>query len=392
MQMNNQLYKYIAGGAFSFLLSATTFAQDTATTEVVEKPMDWSWLTLALTVTAIILLVTVLLYSSVVKGLSRRIEENSKKMMTVFILLGLQGFANQVFAGDEPVVSPETVAQTSQFSTVLLNAFLIAVILIELILILYLNKTVKILLNVLSPLPASVAQEDSLVDWDKLWNKISGLKPMEQEADLRMNDHIYDGTIQELDNRMPPWLAFIFNATIAFAFIYIFLYHYTNWGPDPLKEYNTEVQEASIKKAAYLDKQANKVNENSVTVLTDAPSISAGETIYKQNCVACHGDKGQGGVGPNLADEYWIHGGGIKDIFKVITYGVEAKGMRSWKSDITPGDIQKVSSFIKSLKGTNPPGGKAPQGEIYKEEAGATTAAPADSTAKAATPEKATKK
>lgn len=388
--MNNQLYKYIAGGVLSFFLSATTFAQDTAATEVVEKPMDWSWLSLALTVTAIILLVTVLLYSSVVKSLSRRVEENSKKLMTIFILLGLQGLATQAFAGGETPAA--TVEQTHQISTILLNAFLIVVIFIEVLLILYLNKTVRILLNVISPLPEGVAQKDSLVDWDKLWNKISGLKPMEQEADLRMNDHIYDGTIQELDNRMPPWLAFIFNATIAFAFIYIFLYHYTTWGPDPLKEYNAEVQEASIKKAAYLDKQANNVNETSVTVLTDAPSISAGETIYKQNCVACHGDKGQGGVGPNLTDEYWLHGGGIKDIFKVITYGVEAKGMRSWKSDIMPGDIQKVASFIKTLKGTNPPGGKAPQGEVYKEEAGATTAAPADSTAKAATPEKATKK
>lgn len=388
--MNNQLYKYIAGGVFSFLLSATTFAQEVASEEVVEKPFDWSWLTLALTVTAIILLVTVLLYSSVVKGLSRRIEENSKKLMTVFILLGLQGLATQAFAGGEPTVSPETLKQTSQFSGVLLNVFLIAVILIEVILILYLNKTVKILLNVISPLPAGVAKEEALIDWDALWNKISGLKPMEQEADLRMNDHIYDGTIQELDNRMPPWLAFIFNSTIAFAFIYIFLYHYTTWGPDPLKEYNTEVQEASIKKAAFLDKQANKVNENSVAVLTDAASLSVGETIYKQNCIACHGDKGQGSVGPNLTDEHWINGGSIKDIFKVITYGVEAKGMRAWKSDITPGDIQKVASFIKSMKGTNPPGAKAPQGEIYKEEAGATT--PADSPAKTPAPEAATKK
>jgi cytochrome c oxidase cbb3-type subunit 3 len=100
--------------------------------------------------------------------------------------------------------------------------------------------------------------------------------------------------------------------------------------------------------------------------------------------VACHGDKGQGGVGPNLTDKFWIHGGGIKDLFKTIKYGVPDKGMRSWQSEIKPADIQAVSSYIlKTFGGTNVAGGKAPQGVEYTGEA---AVAPASDSTQAAMP------
>ena len=86
-------------------------------------------------------------------------------------------------------------------------------------------------------------------------------------------------------------------------------------------------------------------------------------------CAACHGQKGEGTVGPNFTDEYWIHGGGIKNIFKTIKYGVPEKGMISWQSQLKPSDMQKVGSYILTLKGTNPPNPKAPQGTIWSDEA-----------------------
>ena len=83
----------------------------------------------------------------------------------------------------------------------------------------------------------------------------------------------------------------------------------------------------------------------------------------------CHGQKGEGLVGPNFADEYWIHGGGIKNVFKVIKYGVPDKGMIAWQAQLKPADMQKVGSYILTLQGTNPPNPKAPQGTIWADTA-----------------------
>jgi cytochrome c oxidase cbb3-type subunit 3 len=128
------------------------------------------------------------------------------------------------------------------------------------------------------------------------------------------------------------------------------------------------MEEAEEAIQAYLAKQADTVDETNVEMLADENEIALGESLYKANCAACHGQLGEGGVGPNLTDDYWIHGGSIKDVFKTIKYGVPEKGMISWKSQLRPTDMHKVSSFIMTLKGTNPPNAKEPQGEIYNEE------------------------
>jgi cytochrome c oxidase cbb3-type subunit 3 len=108
-----------------------------------------------------------------------------------------------------------------------------------------------------------------------------------------------------------------------------------------------------------------------------AAEITEGATLYSKNCIACHGDKGQGGVGPNLTDDYWIHKGGIRDIFYTIKYGWAEKGMKSWKEDFSPVQIAQLASFVKTLHGTNPPAPKEKQGELYTEN----DATPSDSTA-----------
>ena len=128
------------------------------------------------------------------------------------------------------------------------------------------------------------------------------------------------------------------------------------------------MQEAAKVKEAYLAKVAAGVNENNVIALTDASKIAEGEQIYTTYCVACHGAEGQGGIGPNMTDEYWLHGGDIKDVFKTIKYGVIDKGMTPWQEMLKPQEMQAVASFILTLQGTNPPDAKGPQGELYAPE------------------------
>jgi cytochrome c oxidase cbb3-type subunit 3 len=112
--------------------------------------------------------------------------------------------------------------------------------------------------------------------------------------------------------------------------------------------------------------------------------LAGGEKLYTQNCVACHGNNGQGGVGPNLTDAYWLHGGDIHSIFKSVKYGIPEKGMRSWQSEIKPADMQAVVSYIITAFGNkNVTGGKAPQGNLYQAASSDSTQStiPADSSA-----------
>jgi cytochrome c oxidase cbb3-type subunit 3 len=118
--------------------------------------------------------------------------------------------------------------------------------------------------------------------------------------------------------------------------------------------------------AEYLATRADLVDEKSVVTLTDEAALDKGKTIFISYCAACHGTQGEGGVGPNMTDNYWIHGGDIKDLFRVVKYGVPEKGMISWKSQLSPVQMQQVSSYILTLVGTNPPNQKEPQGELYE--------------------------
>ena len=166
-----------------------------------------------------------------------------------------------------------------------------------------------------------------------------------------------------LDNPVPGWFNFLFYGSIAVGIMYFITYHVADWGPSQEQEYVIEMKAADEEKKLYLSNSANKIDESTVAISTEAPVISAGKAVYDANCVACHGDKGQGTVGPNLTDEYWLHGGKITNVFKTIKYGVPEKGMISWEKTLTPKQISEVSNYIMSLEGTNPANGKAAQGE-----------------------------
>ncbi|HET7817977.1 MAG TPA: cbb3-type cytochrome c oxidase N-terminal domain-containing protein, partial [Bacteroidia bacterium] len=196
--------------------------------------------------------------------------------------------------------------------------------------------------------------------------KINASVAVEKEADILL-DHNYDG-IRELDNNLPPWWKYGFYFTILFSIAYLINYHVIGTGQLQQEEYNVQLTKAAYDIEAYRKKAANLVDENNATLLTDAASLNSGKSIYIENCAPCHGKLGEGGVGPNLTDAYWIHKGGIKDIFKTIKYGWAEKGMKPWKDDLGAKQIHEVASYIKLMYGTNPPNAKEKQGDLYQDE------------------------
>lgn len=194
------------------------------------------------------------------------------------------------------------------------------------------------------------------------WNKLMGLRPLSEEEDLVI-DHEYDG-IRELDNPVPLWFNGMFYASIAFAVVYLCVYHVFGWGLSQEQEYEREMARADAARQEWLAQASNAIDENNVTVDASPATLAAGAAIFTQNCAACHGGSGEGTIGPNLTDEYWIHGGEIADVFKVVKYGVLDKGMIPWEQSLTPGQIAEVSNYILSLRGTNPPNAKGPEGEL----------------------------
>ncbi len=204
----------------------------------------------------------------------------------------------------------------------------------------------------------------------KIWYQLFGTggQTIEQNKDIQIN-HPHDG-IYELDNGMPPWLRNVFVSTIAFAIGYFWYYHsYLDGQKGQLYEYNIAVKEGEVQKILASEKQENSVSETNVVPLIAAADLASGQALYIGKCAVCHGQKGEGGVGPNMTDDYWIHGGDIKKVFSTIKYGVLEKGMIAWKDQLRPREIQELSSYILTLRGTNPPNPKAPQGELYKPEA-----------------------
>ena len=208
----------------------------------------------------------------------------------------------------------------------------------------------------------TVAKTQSIfVTW---YERANAFVPAEKEKDILL-DHDYDG-IQELDNNLPPWWKLMFNLTIVFALVYVGYFHLFNMGSLSDEEYQIEMAEAKVKTEQFMAKKSNLIDEMNVMAVTEDAALAKGKTVYDQNCSACHGKLGEGGIGPNMTDAYWLHGGDVKDIFKTIKYGVPEKGMISWKTQLTPTQMQQVSSFILTLQGTNPPNAKEPQGQLYE--------------------------
>ncbi|MBL8009866.1 MAG: c-type cytochrome [Flavobacteriales bacterium] len=211
---------------------------------------------------------------------------------------------------------------------------------------------------------------------DTVLQRLTRSVKVEQEKDLLMH-HEYDG-IRELDNVLPPWWLWLFYGTVIWSVVFLLNVHVFDIWPTQEEEYRQEMAQAKAEVDAYLAQFAGMVDETNVTALTDAAAIAGGRATFDAYCKACHGGAGEGGVGPNLTDDHWIHGGGVQNVFKTIKYGVPEKGMIAWKAQLKPAEMQAVTSYILTLHGTDPPNAKAPEGELWKE---ATTTAPVDSAA-----------
>lgn len=305
-----------------------------------------------------------------------RFKEKVKATSAVKTLLisGLCLFASAAFAGDGEAAPATKEGVNATIGGLSKSSFymLTSIIGLEVIVLLLMLYFVKQLISKEKPglvVEAGAAKEPV---WKKWWAKMNNFKPVHEETAMTL-EHDYDG-IRELDNNLPPWWLYGFYVCIIFGCIYLYRFHVSHSAPSTIEEYQAEVANAEVKKEEYLKSAANKVDENTVTLLTDAAALGEGKKIFTSTCAPCHGVEGQGVVGPNLTDDYWLHKGSVKDVFKTIKYGVPEKGMKSWKDDFSPVQLAQIASYIKSLHGSKPANAKEPQGELYKDDAAATSA------------------
>ena len=197
----------------------------------------------------------------------------------------------------------------------------------------------------------------------KSWTKA---KDIEEEQEIIL-DHNYDG-IKELDNSLPPWWVYMFYITIVFAVVYLIRFEVMG-GDTPEMEYEKAVAQARMEVNKYKANSPDVFNIDDLKLLTDASDLKRGKAVFNLNCASCHLADGGGSIGPNLTDEYWILGGGIKNVFNTVyNGGRNGKGMIAWNKTLKAEDIAKVSSYVISLQGTTPAKAKAPQGEKWEEE------------------------
>lgn len=273
-----------------------------------------------------------------------------------FLILGLMELV--IDSGNIPVILEHPMAQ------VFMLFILLLIIAIEVIL----AAIENVMFQTLDDAGKERYQASKNKKWEWTWakrtyEKLLGSKPIEAEGEIIL-DHNYDG-IRELDNKLPPWWVYLFYASIVFAFVYMFRFHVFG-GYDQELEYEREIAAAQAEIEEYKKTAKDLIDTNTVELLTDASDLSAGETIFTGNCAVCHKVDGGGSIGPNLTDDYWVLGGGIKNVFNTISEGGRAgKGMVAWKSNLKPSEMAQVASYVLNMHGTNPADAKAPEGDIW---------------------------
>lgn len=361
---------YLLWMAIFFTFSS--FGQ-TSKQSAIEKPTNN--LQLLIVFIAGLLVVVIWMLSNILMVVSKKAVEISKAgkkvMMIGWIIMGSL-FTNGSSAQSTVSTTSNNSVSESYYGGLSYATFwtLASVIALELLIIFLLVLFIKGVLKAIYPMDAIVKEGKQITQswlirtWNSLDKKFfTKAVPLEKEADMLL-DHDYDG-IKELDNALPPWWKYGFYITILVAILYLLKFEVWHSGPNQTEEYISEMINAKAQVDAYLANAKNNVDEKSVK-MSDGAGIAAGQISFTKTCVACHGGKGEGGVGPNLTDDYWIHGGKIDEIFKTIKYGYPDKGMQSWQTTYSPIQMQELASYIKSLKGTNPPNAKAPQGDLMQ--------------------------
>ena len=284
------------------------------------------------------------------------------KWLRLLLMLPLLGIITQANA-------QEAISKATTFY-IISGFVLVAAILVLIVTVVILQVLKTIINKELAEKAAAAGEpvEEKESWWKKMLTKANDAVPIEKEQEIVL-DHNYDG-IRELDNHLPPWWKWLFYASIAFAVVYMAAYHVFGTMPLQTEEYQAEVAVAEEARLARMaDQPESDIDESNVVFVEDEIALAEGGKIFNRNCAACHKEDGGGSIGPNLTDQYWIHGGSIQDVFVTIKQGVPDKGMIAWKDMLTPDQMQNVASYVLKFQGTTPAAPKDPQGELYIPEA-----------------------
>lgn len=382
MQCMSSIQKKILLVLFCMPVVTSCLAQDAANTAGKTLQPGNNQLAILLAIISIVFAFVIWGMGRVLVELGSQLVKKSKQptqIISMLLLIGFSLLAQSSFATDAASTGAANVGTNyGGLSKTAFNLF-VTVIGLEVITILFFAFSIKrMYVELLPEKPKQVEAASQLNSW---WNNLdkkifTRAIPVEKEADFLL-DHNYDG-IRELDNALPPWWKYGFYITIVVAFIYLLNFHVLGLGKNPTEEYAVEMENARINKEIYESANKDKVDENNVP-MADAGGIRAGMEMFEANCIACHLKGGAGNVGPNITDDYWLHKGSLNDIYSSIKTGFPDKGMQSWSLKFNDKEISLLASYVKSLRGANPPDGKLPQGELY---ADPVTAPATDSTKK----------
>jgi cytochrome c oxidase cbb3-type subunit 3 len=192
-------------------------------------------------------------------------------------------------------------------------------------------------------------------------------RPQGDRQDQIIPGHTADG-IQEYDNPMPAWWLWLFWGSAVFSVVHILGIHVFDFVDTYEDDLTESLEDLQTIRHAYAEANPSlTVDEATLAEYVDNPSmVTAGATHYAAQCASCHGNEGQGLIGPNLTDAYWLHGGTNVDVFNIISQGVVAQGMPPWEAVFSAEERAELVVFIRSIQGTNPPNAKEPQGELVE--------------------------
>lgn len=247
---------------------------------------------------------------------------------------------------------------------ILLGLFLFALIAVEMVA----SATNKIMDRLMTPEERAQKEKEASLPFSqspwvkRLMQKLTSTKTIAQEGEVMM-DHDYDG-IKELDNELPPWWVGLFYVTVIFAVIYLLRFHVFD-GDNQVAEFEKEMIAAKEQVEEYKKTAPDMLTADQAVFSDDAAVLAEGKKIFDTNCAVCHKPDGGGAIGPNLTDDHWILGGGMKNVFNTISEGGRpGKGMVPWKTNFKPSEIEKIASYVLSLNGTTPAEGKPAEGDI----------------------------
>jgi cytochrome c oxidase cbb3-type subunit 3 len=369
MRFIHLIKKKIALVFTALFVVTTAIAQNAPATAPQTATSGYNQLATLLVVMTIVLAFVIWGLGQVLVVLSRQVldkNKNASKTLPLVMIITLL-FAAQFASAQD--VAQATVQELPNYGGLSSTTFymFVTVIAVEVIAILFLAFSIRRIYSELLPQKElAAAKKSAILEWwsgldKKIFTKAI---PVEREADV-MLDHDYDG-IKELDNALPPWWKYGFYITVVVAFVYIFNFHGFGNGKNPTQEYAAEMEQARIEKEIFEASNKDRIDENNVP-MADAAGLASAKEIFNAKCWACHGKLGEGGAGPNLTDDYWLHKGSLNDIYNTIKVGYPDKGMQSWANDFSPKEMSHLASYIKLMRGTNPPNAKPAQGELYTE-------------------------